>query len=134
MLVCNPMNPKQLSRVDITPDVVDAIVFWTKAARAAAASYPREKYRQDSNAKAYAYYVKRSPLGLVIFSLDSAIATTLDITVKKEKCKKGIGTKLLDSLFAQFGAHTVIASTDDDAVGFYRKYGFTVAAEKALAI
>lgn len=31
--VRNPMNPHQVSRVKITPDVVDCIVFWTKNAR-----------------------------------------------------------------------------------------------------
>jgi len=28
--VRNPMNPHQVSRIDITPEVVDCIVFWTK--------------------------------------------------------------------------------------------------------
>lgn len=28
--VKNPMNPHQVSRIEITPDVVDCIVFWTK--------------------------------------------------------------------------------------------------------
>lgn len=31
-LVRNPMNPAQLSRVPLNPDVVDCIVFWTKDA------------------------------------------------------------------------------------------------------
>ncbi|MCQ4874297.1 MULTISPECIES: DUF1848 domain-containing protein [Odoribacteraceae] len=30
VLVPNPFNPKQVSRVSLTPDVVDCIVFWTK--------------------------------------------------------------------------------------------------------
>ena len=29
-MVRNPMNAHQVSRVDITPDLVDCIVFWTK--------------------------------------------------------------------------------------------------------
>jgi hypothetical protein len=29
-LVRNPMNPRQVSRIRLTPDVVDCIVFWTK--------------------------------------------------------------------------------------------------------
>lgn len=29
-LVRNPMNPRRVSRVDLSPDVVDGIVFWTK--------------------------------------------------------------------------------------------------------
>jgi hypothetical protein len=30
LLVANPKNPKQVRRVDIRPDEIDAIVFWTK--------------------------------------------------------------------------------------------------------
>lgn len=30
LLVRNPMNPRQVSRIAITPEVVDCIVFWTK--------------------------------------------------------------------------------------------------------
>ena len=30
LYVRNPMNPKQISRISITPDVVDCVVFWTK--------------------------------------------------------------------------------------------------------
>lgn len=28
--VRNPMNPHQVSRIDLSPEVVDCIVFWTK--------------------------------------------------------------------------------------------------------
>lgn len=30
LYVRNPMNPKQISRIDLSPEVVDCIVFWTK--------------------------------------------------------------------------------------------------------
>ena len=30
VLVRNPMNIHQVSKIDLSPDVVDAIVFWTK--------------------------------------------------------------------------------------------------------
>ena len=30
LCVRNPMNPRQVSRLTITPETVDAIVFWTK--------------------------------------------------------------------------------------------------------
>ena len=26
----NPMNPKQISKLEVSPDMVDCIVFWTK--------------------------------------------------------------------------------------------------------
>ncbi len=30
VLVRNPMNPKQISRIPLTRDAVECIVFWTK--------------------------------------------------------------------------------------------------------
>ena len=30
LYVRNPMNPHQVSRIDLSPDAVDCIVFWTK--------------------------------------------------------------------------------------------------------
>lgn len=30
LYVRNPMNPHQISQIDLSPDVVDCIVFWTK--------------------------------------------------------------------------------------------------------
>lgn len=30
LYVRNPMNPHQISRIDLSPDIVDCIVFWTK--------------------------------------------------------------------------------------------------------
>lgn len=30
LYVRNPMNPHQISKIDLSPDVVDCIVFWTK--------------------------------------------------------------------------------------------------------
>lgn len=30
LYTCNPMNPKQISRLELTPETVDCIVFWTK--------------------------------------------------------------------------------------------------------
>ena len=30
VLVRNPRNPRQISRVSLSPEVVDGIVFWTK--------------------------------------------------------------------------------------------------------
>lgn len=49
-LVCvrNPMNPRQVSEIRITPDVVDCIVFWTKN--------PLPMMERLDELKAYPYY------------------------------------------------------------------------------
>lgn len=48
--VRNPMNPKQVSKLALTPDVVDGIVFWTKNPSPMLPKLPR--------LKEYAYYVQ----------------------------------------------------------------------------
>ncbi len=40
--------------------------------------------------------------------------------------KQGLGRRLLDALTDRFGTTRIVAETDDDAVGFYRRCGFTV--------
>lgn len=48
MYVRNPINPKQVCKVPLTPDVVDGIVFWTKN--------PSPMIPKLSALKEYAYY------------------------------------------------------------------------------
>jgi len=49
-LVRNPLNPRQLSRVVITPETVDCIVFWSKD--------PQQlmKHLDELDARGYCYY------------------------------------------------------------------------------
>lgn len=46
--VRNPMNPHQVSRIDISPEVVDGIVFWTKN--------PQPMLERLDELRAYHYY------------------------------------------------------------------------------
>ena len=46
--VRNPMNPHQVSRIDLSPEVVDCIVFWTKN--------PEPMLERLEELKAYKYY------------------------------------------------------------------------------
>ncbi len=48
LYVRNPMNPHQISRIDLSPDVVDCIVFWTKN--------PANMIEKLEHLKNYAYY------------------------------------------------------------------------------
>jgi len=48
VLVPNPYNPKMISRVSLTPDVVDCIVFWTKN--------PNAMIEQMDQLRDYNYY------------------------------------------------------------------------------
>jgi ribosomal protein S18 acetylase RimI-like enzyme len=40
--------------------------------------------------------------------------------------RRGLGRRLIDALAEEAAAKRVVAETDDDAVGFYRRCGFAV--------
>lgn len=85
------------------------------------------KYQEAENTHIYAYKEECEYKGIVVFEIANNSATILDIAVKPEHQSHGIGSKLIDFIFNQFEADKIVAETDDDAVGFYKKYGFIVA-------
>ena len=89
-----------------------------------------KKYQEDENTNIYAYKDNGEYKGIVVFEILNNSATILDIAVKPEHQKCGIGSKLIDFIFNSFNAQNITAETDDDAIGFYKKYGFTVADTK----
>lgn len=89
-----------------------------------------KKYQEDKNTHTYAYKENNQYKGIVIFKIVNNSATILDIAVKPEYQGCGIGSKLIDFIFKSFNVSSITAETDDDAIGFYKKYGFTVAYTK----
>ena len=89
-----------------------------------------KKYQEDENTNIYAYKDNCEYKGIVIFKIANNSATILDIAVKPEYQGQGIGSILIDFIFNQFEVDNITAETDDDAIGFYKKYGFTVADTK----
>ena len=89
-----------------------------------------KKYQEDENTNVYAYKENNQYKGIVIFTVFDSTATIRDIAVKPEHRGQGIGSKLIDFIFNSFNAQNITAETDDDAIGFYKKYGFTVADTK----
>lgn len=89
-----------------------------------------KKYQEDENTNIHAYKDNGEYKGIVIFKIANNSATILDIAVKPEHRGQGIGSKLIDFIFDRFEVDNITAETDDDAIGFYKKYGFTVADTK----
>ena len=85
-----------------------------------------KKYQADDKVKVYAYLENGEYKGIIVFKTENNTAEILDIAVKPEYQGKGIGSMLIDYIFSKFAVSKIIAETDDDAIGFYRKYGFTV--------
>lgn len=78
----------------------------------------------------YAYKDNGEYKGIVVFNIAKSSAAILDIAVKPEHRGQGIGSKLIDFIFNSFNVDSIAAETDDDAIGFYKKYGFTIADTK----
>lgn len=57
VLVRNPMNPRQVSRIALTPDTVDCIVFWTKN------PLPLMPYLPEIEAMGYPYLMQMTLTG-----------------------------------------------------------------------
>ncbi len=89
-----------------------------------------KKYQEDENTNIYAYKDNGEYKGIVVFEILNNSATILDIAVKSDYQGRGIGSKFIDFIFNSFNAQNITAETDDDAIGFYKKYGFTVADTK----
>ncbi len=85
-----------------------------------------KKYQEDENANIYAYKHNGQYKGIVIFKITDNLSTILDIAVNPEYQGQGIGSKLINFIFNSFNVQNITAETDDDAIGFYKKYGFTV--------
>lgn len=83
------------------------------------------KYQQNENILIYAYKDAEYK-GIVVFEINSNIATIKDIAVKPEYQGRGIGSKLIDFIFNKFEVEAITAETDDDAIDFYQKYGFDI--------
>ncbi len=89
-----------------------------------------KKYQEDEETNVYVYKEDNEYKGIVVFEIVNNSATILDIAVKPEYQGQGTGSKLIDFIFNSFNAQNIAAETDDDAIGFYKKYGFTVAVTK----
>lgn len=84
------------------------------------------KYRKKENTFVYGFKHNGEYKGIIVLEFSNNSAIILDIAVKPEHRGQGIGSKLIDFIFDRFNAKNVTAETDDDAIEFYKKYGFIV--------
>lgn len=89
-----------------------------------------KKYQDSENTCIYGFKHNGEYKGIIVFEISNDSAVILDIAVKPEYQGEGIGSKLVDFIFNYFNSQNITAETDDDAVGFYKKYGFIVADTK----
>lgn len=85
-----------------------------------------KKYQADDKTSVFAYSESGEYKGIIVFKVEDNTAEILDIAVIPEYKGNGIGSRLIDYIFTRFAVNKITAETDDDAIGFYKKYGFTV--------
>ena len=86
-----------------------------------------EQYIQNKYVHAIVFTRDEKYIGLCVFEIKEKVATILDIAVDTHERNKGTATALIDYIRYSFDTHEIVAETDDDAIGFYLKYGFVIA-------
>ena len=86
-----------------------------------------EKHMNNPFVRIFALKQDDKSMGIIVLETSNPKQIEiLDFAVKKNDQKNGIGRKLIDFCKEEFKIESMIAETDDDAVGFYRKVGFKV--------
>lgn len=81
----------------------------------------------DPFIKIFALEQNDKNVGIIVLKIsDPKQIEILDIAVKPDRQQRGVGRKLIDFCSREFKAESIIAETDDEAVGFYEKLGFKV--------
>lgn len=88
----------------------------------------RADYYENTNGiVSYGYAYDDVILGLIVLDTKNKDEIViLDIAVKKDTQKRGIGKALLNYVICELKPKILIAETDDDAVGFYKKNKFEI--------
>ncbi|MCL1844909.1 MAG: TIGR03960 family B12-binding radical SAM protein [Defluviitaleaceae bacterium] len=87
-----------------------------------------EKYRSDPRLHFYGWVENGEILGICVYEIHADKVEIHLIAVDENFRGRGIGSKMITALwekFAKTSAKIIEAETDDDAVNFYRKCGFT---------
>jgi ribosomal protein S18 acetylase RimI-like enzyme len=86
-----------------------------------------DSFLSDNTVKIFACTVKDEIKGVIIVTFYMmGELEILGITVDETERNKGIGSFMINEIIDKYHLKTVYAETDKDAVGFYRKNGFSV--------
>lgn len=91
-----------------------------------------KRYLDNQNAFVYACRKGGKYIGIAVVEVVGTRATVLDIAVDENNRNKGVGSALISFFIENFAIDKMIAETDDDAVGFYQKFGFSIAETKTV--
>lgn len=85
------------------------------------------RFLNDSSVKIFACFNQDRAEGVIAVSfLEHNKIEIIGISVDVSARNKGIGSYMISKLVGDYGLLSVYAETDGDAIGFYRKNGFSI--------
>ena len=89
-----------------------------------------EQWLQDERIKVYAAVEENRLLGMIVLCIQGQQAEIVGISVCPQERHRGIGSWLIEWAMQKYNLTSLTAQTDGEAVGFYRKVGFTTKEER----
>lgn len=84
-------------------------------------------FLNDNSVKIFACFKQDKILGVMVVSfIERKKIEIIGIAVDVSDREKGVGSYLVNQVVNDYGLISVYAETDNDAVGFYRNYGFSI--------
>jgi inorganic pyrophosphatase len=80
------------------------------------------EYEKDKEKTLYGYYLNKKLVGTIGIRTNVENIEILHFGIHPEYRGKGLGTELMN--FIKKENRTMVLNTDDDAIGFYKKYGY----------
>jgi ribosomal protein S18 acetylase RimI-like enzyme len=80
-------------------------------------------YENNKNKILFGYFVNKKLIGIVGTKEDDTIEI-LHFGIHKKYRNKKYGTKLMNYIKDKYSNKTLYLTTDDDVIGFYKKYGY----------
>lgn len=84
------------------------------------------RYESDPEARVGGWSVEDRLVSAVVVRVERCDVELLHIATRRASRGMGYGEELVRAIAARFAPRAVIAETDDDAVGFYRRLDFVV--------
>ena len=84
-----------------------------------------QKYHENKDILPFTSFDGNKISGIIVVQkIEGRTYEIIDIAVDKHHRGQGVASKLIDYIINNLGIKTIFDDTDDDAVGFYEKYGF----------
>ena len=84
-----------------------------------------ERFVSDPSVKVFVSETQGEKTGVLVLGRSGFAAEIVGIAVSKNRRCQGIGKTMIHHVMESEKLEKITAQTDDDAVGFYRKCGFT---------